>query len=151
MEGKNRAIHAYDDIVWKIRSGFLTLLMGGWAITLKGITESNVVTTANHAPLVFALLLFSFGFAFGAWFIDRNYIRRKFRVILALDAIIDELADNGGEVATLSPQLLKVSGDDALMPFDCPGYRQARRAELAVYLAPLVFLVAGVVLVMSGR
>jgi hypothetical protein len=28
IEGKNRAIHAYGDIVWKIRTGLLTLLDG---------------------------------------------------------------------------------------------------------------------------
>lgn len=44
IEGKNRAIHAYDGIVWKIHSGFLILLFGGWSILLTGIVQ---ITTAR--------------------------------------------------------------------------------------------------------
>jgi hypothetical protein len=49
IAGKNRAIHAYDGIVWKLRSGFLTLLFGGWSILLTGIVQTKdrqVVTTS---------------------------------------------------------------------------------------------------------
>jgi hypothetical protein len=34
VEEKNRAIHVYGGILLKIRSGFLTLLFGGWSILL---------------------------------------------------------------------------------------------------------------------
>ena len=37
IAGKKAAIHAYDGIVWKIRSGFLTLTFGGWAIMLQSL------------------------------------------------------------------------------------------------------------------
>jgi hypothetical protein len=79
IEGKNRAIHSYDDIVWKIRSGFLTLIFGGWAILLRGILEAKSSHLGDYRSFVFGLLLLSLGFAFGAWYIDRSYLRRKFR------------------------------------------------------------------------
>jgi hypothetical protein len=41
IEGKNRATHTYDGILWKIRSGFLILLFGGGAILLTGIASSG--------------------------------------------------------------------------------------------------------------
>jgi hypothetical protein len=72
IDGKNRAIHAYDSISWKVRTGFLTLLFGGWAILLKGIVEASETTHYAHRSLTWGLLLFSAGFAFGAWLIDRS-------------------------------------------------------------------------------
>jgi hypothetical protein len=50
IEGKNRAIHAYDGIVWKIRSGFLTLLFGGWSILLTGIVKTKDKAIGDYQP-----------------------------------------------------------------------------------------------------
>jgi hypothetical protein len=150
VEGKNQAIHLYDDIVWKIRSGFLTLLLGGWAILLKGMVETSQrsVDIHRYRGLVGGLLLFSVAFAFGAWYIDRAYLRRKFRVILALNHLIDDLVASSGDVTSMSTSHLKVVGDNPAIPFDSSGYRQARSTELAVYLAPLVLVIVGVSLVL---
>lgn len=147
IEGKNRAIHAYDGMAWKIRTGFLTLLFGGWAILLKGIVDATKTSPGAYATLVWGLLLFSVGFAFGAWVIDRSYVRRKFRVILALDRLMDEIRGCSGDYLKIPPELLKVAGDSADMPYDSKGYRQAAMAELVVYLVPLAILLAAVVLV----
>ncbi|MEO8411742.1 MAG: hypothetical protein ABI478_14335 [Propionivibrio sp.] len=75
IEGKNRAIHAYDGIVWKIRSGFLTLLFGGWSILLTGIVQTKGKAPPDYQPLAWGLFLFSLGFAFGVRYVDRSYIR----------------------------------------------------------------------------
>jgi hypothetical protein len=148
IEGKNRAIHAYNDILWKIRTGFLTLILGGWAIVLKGIVDAQSPDMERYRGLVSALLLFSFGFTFCAWYIDHSYVRAKFRVILALNALIDELA-GGKELNTLS-SLLKVVGSDSQREFKCAGYCEAKRTELAIYLVPLIIiLITGVLLIVS--
>ncbi len=147
IEGKNLAIHAYDGIVWKIRSGFLTLLFGGWSILLTGIVQTKDKPPADYQPLAWGLFLFSLGFAFGARYVDRSYIRRKFRVVLALDRIIDEIGSCAGDYHKLSPELLRVAGDNPAMPYDSAGYREASRAELSVYLVPLVILVVVIVIV----
>lgn len=147
IEGKNRAIHAYDGMVWKIRSGFLTLLFGGWAIVLKGIVESADKKPSDYQPLAWGLFLFSLGFALGARYVDRNYVRRKFRVIAALDRLTDAIRDCGGNYLKIPPELLKIAGDNAEMPFDSAGYREAAKAELSVYLVPLLILVAVIYLV----
>jgi hypothetical protein len=93
------------------------------------------------------LFLFSLGFAFGAWYIDRSYVRRKFRVILALGRLTDEIRACGGDYLKISPELLKLAGDSGDMPYDSKGYREAAKAELGVYLIPLVILVAVIFLV----
>lgn len=147
IEGKNRAIHAYDGMVWKLRSGFLTLLFGGWAILLKGIVEAPGPPPGRYGMLVWGLFLFSPRFAFGAWCIDWSYVRRKFRVILALDRLIDETKACGSDYLKIPSELLHVAGDSAKMPYDSDGYRQAAQAEFSVYLVPLVIILGVIVLV----
>jgi hypothetical protein len=61
------------------------------------------------------LFLFSVGFAFGARNVDRSYIRRKFRVVHALNRLIDEIASCAGDYRRLSPELLRVAGDNPAM------------------------------------
>lgn len=149
IEGKNQALHFYDDIVWKIRSGFLTLLLGGWAIVLKGFVEAPDPRIDRYRGLVGGLLLFSVAFAFGAWHVDRAYVRRRFRVVHALNRLIEELMANGGNLKRVTTPNLKVVGDNPDVPFESPGYRQARSTEFAVYLAPLGLLLVGVFLVLT--
>jgi len=149
IEGKNKAIHAYDDMTWKIRTGFLTLLFGGWGVLLKAIVEADAVppSPTKYAALVSGMLVLSFGFAAGAWFIDRSYVRRKFRVILALDHLETEIKESHGDIRKISVRLLHVAGDNAEMPYKGSGYREALRTELLIYLIPLVALVLGIALV----
>jgi hypothetical protein len=149
VEGKHKAIHAYDAMMWKIRTGFLTLLFGGWAILLKGLAE-DICThrPREYVALVLGLLLFSGGFAVGAWIIDRNYLQRKFRVIFALNRLLEEVRSSGGDLMKVSPDLLKIAGDNADMPFEGRGYRNASLTELSVYLAPLAILAAALLVIL---
>ena len=119
IEGKNRAIHAYDGIVWKIRSGFLTLLFGGRSILLAGIVQTKDCSTADYQRLAWELFLFSVGFAFGARFVDRSYIRRKFRVVHALNRLIDEIASCAGDYRKLPSELFRVAGHNPAMAYEC--------------------------------
>jgi len=86
------------------------------------------------------LFPFSVEFAFGARHVDRSYIRRTFRVIHALDRLIDEIALCAGEYRRLPPELLRVAGDNPATPYDGAGYREASLAALIVYLVLLVIL-----------
>jgi hypothetical protein len=146
IEGKNRAIHTYDDVVWKIRTGFMTLLFGSWAILLKAVVESSASLDAQHRRLILALLIFSAGFAIGAAYIDRTYVRRKFRVILALDSLTAEVQQCSGDLRRIAPSLLQVAGDNGDAPYKCSGYRQALKGELMVYAVPLAALLLGIAL-----
>jgi hypothetical protein len=148
IEGKNRAIHAYDGIIWKIRAGFLALLFGGWATLLKGIVEASQAEPSQYRLLAIGLMVFSIGFALGAWIVDRNYVQRKFRVILALDALTDEIRNHADDCTKIPINLLKVAGDNGAMPFASEGYRQAMIVSTVVYLAPLLTVVVGVFLVL---
>lgn len=141
IAGKNAAIHAYDGMVWKIRTGFLTLTFGGWAILLKDLAGMGH-PLQNYKALAWGLFLFSLGFALGAWYVDRLYVQRKFRVIHALDSLTEELAARNGKCTGIPADLLKVAGDKADESYRCDGYRNALKGEYAVYLAPIAVIFA---------
>lgn len=44
ISGKNKAIHAYDRMMWTVRTGFLTLFFSGWGILLKAMVEKVAAT-----------------------------------------------------------------------------------------------------------
>jgi hypothetical protein len=140
VEGKNKAIHAYDSIIWKIRSGFLVILFSGWAILVKGIVEGQQTSATEYGRVMWGLLLFSLGTAFGAWLIDHSYTRRKFRVILALDRLLEAIRACGNDCLKIPADLLMVAGDNGDMPYNCRGYRQAALVGCTIYLVPLLIL-----------
>jgi hypothetical protein len=145
IEGKNSAIHTYDDIIWKIRTGYLTLVFAGWAILLKSIADSQQRTGQGFESITIAMFFFSVGLAAGGWFVDRAYSRRKARVIHALDRLMQAIADNSGDFGKVPVELLKVAGDNPDVPYDSRGYREGLAGGLCVYFVPLITLaVAGV-------
>jgi hypothetical protein len=66
VEGKNKAIHAYDQMIWTVRSGFVTLFFGAWALLfqqLLGVQRLSwlhagvfgalaVFPACSHSPLI---------------------------------------------------------------------------------------------------
>ena len=56
--GKNRAIHAYDRMMWTVRTGFLTLFFAGWGILLKALVEKPS-SHCCHNRLAYTLFIFS--------------------------------------------------------------------------------------------
>ena len=88
ITGKNAAIHAYDKIIWMIRSGYFTLLYGGWAILLNGIIDKEA-KVEDYQHLVVLMLAITLGLVIGAYVVDRNYMQRKFRVIFSLNKLMD--------------------------------------------------------------
>jgi len=82
--GKNNAIHAYDHMLWTVRSGFLTLFFVGWGFLLKGLLDQQHPGAVDEAVtrVMTPMLLVSLGLSVGGFIIDLNYVRRKFRVIM---------------------------------------------------------------------
>src|SRR6185436_11121529 len=108
---------AYDRMIWTVRSGFLTLVFAGWSITIKSAIEAKA-GLANITPYVLTLCAFTLGLAAGAFIIDRNYARRKFRVIAAINELMQiittkNIEDLDKPVPAELIELLKISGDAA--------------------------------------
>ncbi len=150
ITGKNLAIHAYDKMVWTVRTGFLTLYFAGWGILFKSIVDNSSGTQVNLHRVLIAMLLVSVALSVGGLIIDQNYVRRKFRVIYALDSLLSTLLKidvkivNGHDEIT---NYIQVSGDkDDTNYLKVSGYSPAWKAGFAVYLVPVIIAFISVIL-----
>lgn len=145
IAGKNAAIHAYDNILWTIRTGYLTLFYGGWAIVLKGILDSggDFNMFKDVLLVMFAITL---SLTVGAYIVDSNYLKRKFRVIYALNSIMECLIKNGdlieigNEIIAKIDKHIRVSGDADNKNYETDGYKQAVIAENAIFMITIISL-----------
>jgi hypothetical protein len=114
LDGKADAIARYDDMLWKIRSGYAVLLYGAVGIVAglvnKGIVELDTETAASISVLIF-------GFSAFAAFLDYSFMRSKLRVIdyrdrltvLAYNRAVSVRSDTGDQHELL--ECLKNSGE----------------------------------------
>lgn len=149
IEGKNLAIHAYDGILWKIRTGYLTLHFSSWAVIVTAVEKDP--SRKALWPSAVALLAISLGLAVAGHAIDRNYVKRKFRVIRSVDllsvsAFEGAAAEKGGGAARIDPEDLKVAGDSGSQEFEGRGYEEAIGVTHQLYSIPWIFTAGGVVL-----
>ena len=146
IAGKNNAIHAYDRIIWTIRSGFLVLVFGGWGILLKGLIGQET-TQPSVFGYIFIMLMISIGLALGGFLMDLSYVRRKFRVIAALNKLMKVLMHCDKEKLELIEfrkkkllPSLKVAGAASTKSYKIPGYSGALTAGALIYSIPLIAL-----------
>ena len=142
ISGKNQAIHAYDKLIWTIRTGFLTLFFAGWGILLKSIIDNPSDLAANLHRVLIAMLIVSIALSLGGLIIDQNYVRRKFRVIHSLDLLLAALMRSGVQFDQIHDEIIdyiQVSGDkDNTHYQNVSGYNPAWKAGLAIYSVPLI-------------
>ena len=163
IAGKNAAIHAYDKMIWTIRTGYLTLVFAGWGLLLSasasGLNAASATEIATKAwPLIQGLFALSIGLSVGGLVIDINYLRRKFRVISALDGLMAVILERGETelmdrsiVSDLLRPFLSVSGDSGSRDFEnVAGYAEAKTASLIIYLFPVI-CVAGAMAALGLR
>lgn len=144
--GKNSAIHAYDKMIWTVRSGFLTLIFAGWSIVIKTAIESHA-DIKGISPYFFVLSAFSVSLAVGAYRIDRNYARRKFRVIAAVNHLIKIITNidfNKIETGTKNEltELLQISGDADTDTFRSAPYSNEITISRIIYGVPSLLIAA---------
>lgn len=148
VSGKNKAIHAYDKILWTVRTGFLTLFFAGWGILLKSLVEtSSKDLRAQDNNTYFVMLLVSLGLAIGGLIIDLNYAKRKFRVIYALDRLMISILERRGQCQQGLGEdevFLQVAGDKKNDNYlKVSGYWREATVSLAIY--PMSILIALIV------
>lgn len=96
LDGKANAIARYDDMLWKIRSGYAVFLYGAVGLVAglvsKGVVEMDTATAVSISVLIF-------GFSAFAAFLDYSFMRSKLRVVDYRDrltALAYRRAENGG-------------------------------------------------------
>ena len=141
IEGKNLAVHAYDKMIWTVRTGFLTLFFAGWGILLKSILSSPSKECPNFHNILITMILVSTTLGFGAFIVDRNYVRRKFRVINALDKLLAAIMTMEESSITSFREIkdyIEVSGDKDNQNYKkVSGYSSAFNAAVVIYCVPI--------------
>jgi len=153
LEGKLKAIEGYDAIIWKIRTGYIAILYG--ALTLLVGSESGIegfTREFQHAVSIFLLIV---GFSATAFIIDFSYLRKKLRVIVARDALMDIALPAQAVDEAMLKILLHIAGETfvTLLPVKAQwDYTAKRNWNLKWILGPLYTttpLIAAVILLVS--
>jgi hypothetical protein len=145
LAGKNAAIHAYDKMMWTVRTGFLTLTFAGWGLLIKAAVENNRSIQEIDAFIIM-LAVTTLVIAISAFLIDRNYARRKFRVIAAANELVSVwLSTDDGKVDLASESkfvsLLQISGDAANKAYECAAYNNELFVGRVIYLFPCLMVI----------
>lgn len=140
LEAKLHAIGGYDSILWKVRTGYLVVLYGGLTLLL-GTSEWPAHAAVDAAPgRELPVLLLVFGFSVSAFLVDFSYQRKKLRVIVARDRLVDLAFLEDDHDKALLMQLLHITGEMPVESLDADmakEYVARRNWNLAAVLAPL--------------
>ena len=78
LDGKANAIARYDDMLWKIRSGYAVILYASIGLIAGLVNEESIDLNKTTAIAISVLI---FGFSAFATFLDYSFMRSKLRVV----------------------------------------------------------------------
>jgi hypothetical protein len=87
LDGKDRAIAAYDEMLWKIRAGYAAVLYGFFTLVVSLGDKTTWPLSIERAGLVAFLLIT--GFTICAAALDFSILRCKLRVVQAKEELMD--------------------------------------------------------------
>lgn len=150
LGGKYAGIHAYDKYMWTVRSGYLTLVFGAWGFFVKSALEAQNVTIDKIRMYIIILAIMTILLSIGAFLIDRNYGRRKFRVINAVNAFMKLVVSrsfNLNEEHTIEKLagLLQISGDASNDTYKCRAYQNELFVGAIIFILPLFSAVTALI------
>jgi hypothetical protein len=143
--GKFAAIHAYDKMMWTVRTGFLTLVFAAWSLVIKSMIEMQL-EPGSIALYIYILCAFSLVLALGAYRIDLNYARRKFRVIKAVNQLMAFLCKPGDDHFSEPERnelthLLQISGDAANKHYRQQSFVNEIIVSRIIYTTPSLLII----------
>ena len=130
LPGKKVAMGRYDEILWKIRSGYLIVLAGALGF---------FVTKGSPLTLTDEMLLIVLWFSMVAWIVDINFRRRQLRVVKAYNELVSSAIKNlpeGEGLDNIDEELLHISGEqleDVKPSKDVP-IRKCLMPSMLIYL-----------------
>jgi hypothetical protein len=144
LESKIKAISGYDDILWKIRAGYVGILYGSLAIILGGQGIPDLRAIVSQTSRISTLFVLVFGFSISAYLVDSTYLSKKLKVIAVRDSLIRLVLNNTMEKTDNLSAFLLISGEmsESEMPTQARAefkriYAVNRLKELLpIYFAP---------------
>ena len=86
LEGKDKAIASYDQMLWKIRAGYAAVLYG--VFTIVASMGGNASEHLSESKIGFIALVLTTGFTFSIAALDFSFLRSKYRVIQAKEELV---------------------------------------------------------------
>lgn len=111
LDGKLKAIAGYDEILWKIRAGYVGILYGSLAITIGTSGIPDLQTLIDKPSLILTLFLLVAGFSISSYIVDRTYLAKKVRVIAARNLLMKLTLNQEVETTSYLFSLLAISGE----------------------------------------
>ena len=131
LSGKKVAMGRYDDILWKIRSGYLVVLAGTLGFF---VTKEDTLTITND------ILIVILWFSLVALIIDISFRRRQLRVVKAYNDLVSSAIRNIPEASEglqhIEKKLFHISGEnlkESKIGADVP-VRQCLMPSVFIYL-----------------
>ena len=141
------AIGGYDAILWKIRTGYLTILYGGLALIFGKEGIKDFGSLISNIGLSFSVFFLILGFSFAGFIVDFGYLRKKLKVIVCRDLLIGIVLNNNSELKNHYKVLLEITGEADVNSFPDDGkdeYIKKRNWNLKWILLPLYATTPGV-------
>jgi hypothetical protein len=138
LPGKKVAMGRYDEILWKIRAGYLVVLAGALGF---------FVTKGSPLTLTYEMLAIVLWFSMVAWIIDINFRRRQLRVVKAYNELVSSAVENlpeGEGINNIKIELLHISGEQL------EDVEENKDIPIQKCLMPSMFIYLGTSLVSIG-
>lgn len=154
LDGKLKAITGYDEILWKIRAGYVGILDGSLAIIIGTSGIEDLQTVINEPSRILTLFLLIAGFSISSYIVDRTYLAKKVRVIAARNLLMKLMFNKEVETPSYLFSLLAISGE--LKESELPDqareefrrvFSENRRSELLPIYATAPFLMLCIYLI----
>jgi hypothetical protein len=120
LQGKSKALEQYDQILWKIRAGYLAVLYS--LLTVLSGKDFNMQNVLGSVDKVEVLLYTAISFSLCALIMDLGFLFSKLRVVESRNELSDlafELASpdgTGEKIPERLKTLLQLSGEKAVIP-----------------------------------
>jgi hypothetical protein len=144
LDGKLTALSGYDQIIWKIRAGYAAVIFG--SLTLLLGKDGGLLGKEGSITEYTVLVLLVCGFSFAGGWLDYDFSKRKRRVVISRDTLIDylwddKLLDNAKE----AKELLHISGEATDKPFyidENSAYREDLKSSRKFFgVTPLLLVI----------
>lgn len=89
LASKLDAINKYEEILWKVRSGYLAILYAGLTFLVGNTGLTNLERAAKDTTASVTILFLILGFSLSAFSVDFAYLRKKMRVIVIRDMLVE--------------------------------------------------------------
>jgi hypothetical protein len=89
LTSKLEAINKYEEILWKVRSGYLAILYAGLTFLVGNAGLGRLAEVAKDTTASLTIFFLIVGFSLSAFSVDFAYLRKKMRVIVIRNMLVE--------------------------------------------------------------